>query len=246
MGASGGLVEIDDSGAVIRSVSNADAAMPDAMLMPHIDRVVSTNSSMHDDDLLSGVTYQVWRLSDLKPLKTAFFDVGNNHYGHVSPEEPRRGPDGSVFVQTLGCGIERITSICSKVPTSKLVHTVPGNWCGVPTIVGHYLVQSVPAINGLIALDLTNPAKPIEVSRLKLSDSLWPHWTGWDAKAQRLVVTGSESRLFLLKFNQTNGALTMDEFFHDANGKPGFDLADRDWPHGWHGSGEPHGVVFSR
>jgi 56kDa selenium binding protein (SBP56) len=36
-----------------------------------------------------GVTYQVWRLSDLKLLKTANLDVGENHHGHVSPEEPQ-------------------------------------------------------------------------------------------------------------------------------------------------------------
>ncbi len=85
MGISGGLVEIDDSGKVIRSVSNADPAFPDALLMPYglvvlpdEDRLVSTNSSMHDDDLFSGVTYQIWRLSDLKLLKTAKFDIGAN------------------------------------------------------------------------------------------------------------------------------------------------------------------------
>ena len=116
MGKSGGLVEIDDSGKVIRSASNADPAFSDALLMPYslvvlpeIDRVLSTNSSMHDDDVFSGVTYQVWRLSDLKLLKTSYLDAGDNHYGHVAPEEPRLGPDGSVFVQTLACGIERIT-----------------------------------------------------------------------------------------------------------------------------------------
>ena len=60
---------------------------------------------MHDEDIFSGVTYQIWRLSDLKLLKTANFDVGPDHYAHISPEEPRVGPDGSVFVQTLGCSV---------------------------------------------------------------------------------------------------------------------------------------------
>ena len=45
---------------------------------------------------------------------------------------------------------------------------------------------------------------------------------------------------------QSTGALTMDNAFHDANGKPGFDFANRKWPHGWTGTGQPHGVVFSR
>jgi len=252
-GATGGLVEIDDSGKVIRTASSADPAFPNALLTPYslvilpdLDRIVSTNSSMHDTEIFSGVTYQLWRLSDLKLLKTSYFDSGDNRYGHISPEEPRLGPDGSIFVQTLGCGIERITGISSDQPTSQLVHTFPGNWCGVPTIVGHYLIQSVPSLHGVVVLDIANAAKPVEVSRLKLGDTYFPHWTGWDAKTQRLVVTGSEPRLFLLKIDQTSGALTLDKNFHDAKGNVGFDFADRDWPHGWKGSGKPHGVVFSR
>jgi 56kDa selenium binding protein (SBP56) len=251
-GKAGGLVEIDDQGKVIRSAGSADPAFPGALLTPYglvvlpkLDRVVSTNSSMDVDDIFSGTTYQVWRLSDLKLLKTAYFDVGENRYAHISPEEPRLGPDGSVFVQTLGCGIERITGINTDDPKSKLVYGFPGNWCGVPTIVGHYLIQSVPEIHGIIVLDIANAAKPVEVSRLKLSDTYQPHWTGWDAKTRRLVVTGSESRLYLLKFDPDTGALAEDENFHDQDGKAGFNF-DREWPQGWKGSGKPHGVVFSR
>jgi len=259
-GKSGGLVEIDDAGKVVRAVSNFDPAFADALLMPYslvvlpdIDRVVSTNSSMHDDDLLSGTTYQVWRLSDLKLLKTAYFDPGEQGYAHISPEEPRVGPDGSVFVQSLGCGVERITGIDTDAPAAKLVHTFPGNWCGVPTIVGRYLVQSVPAIHGFIVLDLADPAHPVEASRLKISDGYVPHWTAWDPATARIVITpGSEkvgsadNRLFLLKLDQKTGALTVDEDFRDIDGKAGFSFAERTWPHGWKGAGMPHGAVFSR
>jgi hypothetical protein len=45
-------------------------------------------------------------------------------------------------------------------------------------------------MHGLIVLDIGNGSKPVEVSRLKLSDEFYSHWTGWDAKTQRLVVTG--------------------------------------------------------
>lgn len=251
--ATGGLVEIDDEGQVIRSVSNADPAFAGALLtpyslvvLPEIDRVVSTNSSMHLQGIFRGVTYQVWRLSDLKLLHTEYFDVGENRYAQISPEEPRVGPDGSVFVQTLGCGIERITGIDSDHPRSKLVYTFPGDWCGVPTIVGHLLVQSVPDTHGLIVVDIAHGEKPVEVSRLKLGDTFRPHWTGWDAKTHRLVVTGSEPRLYLVNMDPRTGALAMDTAFHDADGKPGFNLANRDWPQGWKGSGLPHGAVFSR
>jgi hypothetical protein len=201
---------------------------------------------MHRENLFSGATYQVWRLSDLKLLKTAYLDVGENRYGHVSPEEPRVGPDGAIYIQTLGCGIERISDVDKDEPTSKLVYTFPGSFCGVPTIVGHYLIQSVPLIHGVIVLDIAHGTRPVEVSRLSLSDSFFSHWTGWDATAQRLVVTGMAPRLYLLKLDQATGALSIDDAFHDADGKAGFNFANRDWPHGWKGSGLPHGVVFSR
>jgi hypothetical protein len=255
MAVTGGLVEIDDQGKVIRSASSADSAFPDALLtpyglvvLPQIDRVVSTNSSMHLDTIFSGVTYQVWRLSDLKLLKTSYFDVGENKYSQVGPQEPRVGPDGSVFVQTLSCGLERITDVNTDHSRAQLVYTFPGNWCGVPSIVGHYLVESVRATHGLIVLDIANPAKPVEVSRIKLGDTYVPHWTAWDAKTQRIVVTPSmltKGRLLLVKLDPNTGALSLDEAFHDTDGKPGFNFEDRDWPHNWKGTGAPHGAVFS-
>jgi 56kDa selenium binding protein (SBP56) len=255
-GESGGLVEIDDAGKVIRSSSSADPAFPDALLslyslvvLPKIDRVVSTNSSMHMSDIFRGVTYQVWRLSDLKLLKTEYFDTGENRYAQISPEEPRLGPDGSVFVQTLGCGLERITGIESDHPRSQVVYTFPGNWCGVPTIVGHYFIQTTPNIHSVVVLDIADPAKPVEVSRVKFGDNFRPHWTGWDAKTNRIVVTpgpSGEERLYLLKFDPATGALSIDGGFHDSDGKAGFNFANREWPHGWQGTGAPHGVVFSR
>ncbi len=255
-GAAGGLVEIDDHGQVIRSASSADPAFPDALLTPYSlvivpdkDRVVSTASSMHLETIFSGVSYQVWRLSDLKLLKTSYFDVGENRYSQIGPQEPRLGPDGSIFVQTLSCGIERITDIDTPEPKSKLVYTFPGNWCGVPTVVGHFLIEGVRAMHGLVVLDITNGAKPVEVSRVKLTDTYIPHWTAWDPKTQRVVVTAglnSRGRLYLLKLDTKTGALTMDESFRDTDGKVGFNFEDREWPHGWKGTGLPHGAVFSR
>ena len=71
--------------------------------------------------------------------------------------------------------------------------------------------------------------------------------SSWDGKAQRLAVTGyNEHRLFMLKLDQRTGSLIMDTAFHDADGKPGFNFDDRQWPRGWTGSANPHGVVFSR
>ncbi len=256
LGKHGGLVEIDDTGKLIRSASSADPAFPDALLtsyslvvLPQFDRVVSTNSAMDDEDVFRGSTYQIWRLSDLKLIKTVYFDEGGNHYGQISPEEPRLGPDGAIYVQTLACGLERITGVDQDEPKSQLVYSFPAGFCGVPTIVGHYLLQSVSYLHTVIVLDIANGAKPVEVSRVKLDDKVYPHWTGWDAKTNRVVVTtggSGDPRLYMLKFDSSSGAISIDEAFHDADGKSGFNFSDRDWPHGWKGSGVPHGVVFSR
>jgi hypothetical protein len=254
-GKSGGLVEIDDTGTVVRSVSNADPAFADEGLLPYslailpkIDRVIVTNSPMGDDYLLTSNTYQLFRLSDLKLLGTYRLDPGEKLNGHVSPEEPRIGPDGAAYIQTLSCGIQRVTGMDGTSPTAKLVHQFPGSWCGVPTIIGHYLVQSVPALHGYVVLDIADGSRPVEVSQLIINDKYAPHWTGWDAKSRRLVVTSGQTgdRMYLLKLNEATGALSVDDAFGDADGQAGFSFAKRAWPHGWTGEGAPHGAVFSR
>ena len=127
----------------------------------------------------------------------------------------------SCVALSMTYGLARITDVKGEQPKSQLTHPFPGNWCGVPTIIGQYLIQSVPVYSSLIVLDIVNPTKPVEKSRFALSNSYRPHWTGWDARMQRLISSGSESRLYL-------------------------NFADRDWPHGEKGSGFPHGAGFLR
>ena len=252
-GVHGGLVEIDDEGRAVRSASTADPGRPEDLLMaysllplPDIDRVIVTNSSMRDVDQ-TGHTYQIFRLHDLKRLSTNDFDAPPGRYGEINPEEARRGPDGAVYVQTTGCGIERVTDIASDHPRSKLVWQFPGSFCGVPSIVSHYLIQSVQILHALAVLDIRDGAHPVEVFRLTLDPVILPHWTGYDALTGRLAVTGyGEDRLFMLKFDPDTGGLALDSAFHDDHGKPGFDFDNRTWPHGWTGSAMAHGVVFSR
>jgi hypothetical protein len=251
----GGLVELDDSGNALRGASSADAAFPNAALQPYslavlpsIDRVLVTNSPMQNDALLRSNTAQLWRLSDLKLLKTFRLDPGEQLYAQTSPEEARVGPDGSVYIQTLACGLERISGLADDQPKAKLVYTFPGTWCGVPTFSGHYLVQSVPDIHGYVVLDMTDGTHPKEVSRLVISPNYASHWTGLDPQTGRIVVTSGREgdRTYLLKLDSRTGALSIDTAFRGSDGLPGFSFASRKWPHGWTGSGKPHGAVFSR
>ena len=114
---------------------------------------------MQDNYLLQSVTYQLFRLSDLHLLGTYQLDPGPSLSGHIDPEEVRIGPDGSAYIQTLSCGLQRVTGIDGANPKSVLVHQFPGTFCGVPTIAGHYLVQSVESIGGFVVLDITNGAE---------------------------------------------------------------------------------------
>ena len=79
------------------------------------------------------------------------------------PRSARRSRDsarmGPSSCRVSAAGSNASPEIQARAPRSQLVYTFPGNWCGVPTIVGHYLVQSVPAVHGLIVLDIADPAR---------------------------------------------------------------------------------------
>ncbi|HEY1575821.1 MAG TPA: hypothetical protein VGF82_01945 [Terracidiphilus sp.] len=251
----GGLVELNQQGKYLRSASAQDPAHPgifycpySVVLLPEINRALSTNSSMSALEP-SGSSYQIWRLSDLKLLKTAFFEPSAELTGHTDPEEPRRAPDGSVFVQTYSCGLQHVTGIATDNTKASHVYQFPGGACGVPTIIGHYLVEGIPSIHGIIALDIANPDQPVESSRLSFPGDYRAHWTGWDAATSRIVVTSNVDgihRLYLVRFDQTTGKFTVDDSFRDKDGQPGFSFDNRTWPQGWTGSATPHGAVFSR
>lgn len=252
-GAHGGIVEIDDDGRAIRAAATADATHADSPLMayslvplPDLDRVLVTNSGMRSEDP-NGHTYQMFRLSDLKLLSTNAFDPGPGRYGEIDPEEPRRGPDGAVYVQTVGCGVERVSDLTSDHPVARLVYQFPGSFCGVPSLVGRYWIQSVQLLHAIVVLDLTAPGGPREVARAVLDGQILPHWTGYDPRTHRVAVSGyGETRVFMLTFDPQSGALALDRAFHDGAGGPGFDTGKRAWPHGWTGAAQVHGIVFSK
>jgi hypothetical protein len=152
-----------------------------------------------------------------------------------------------VYVQTMGCGVERVSELASDRPVSKLVYQFPGSACGVPSVIGHYWIQSVQILHAVVSLDLTAPGGPREVARVVFDSDILPHWTGYDARTQRIAVSGyGEARVFMLIFEPATGRLTLDRAFHDRAGHPGFDTGSRSWPHGWTGAAEVHGIVFSK
>ena len=270
----GGLVELDESGAAVRAASAVDPAVDKDLIwpyslaaLPQSDRVVTTSTPMGWPDWATlppnswplkkindqeTAQLQVWRLSDLQLLKTVTLADPSGGKHHIFPAEPRLLPDGSVLVGTFSCGLFRVKDIPGASPSAEMVHSFPGGdsphtICSVPVVVGHYWIQTVAALPGLIALDVSHPEKPVEVSRLKLdSRFMMPHWLAADRQGDRLVITGDEQSCVLVAhFDPNNGALSLDQSFREPGANQlGISFDRQDWPHGKGGRALVHGALF--
>jgi 56kDa selenium binding protein (SBP56) len=272
----GGLVELTMDGKLVRSASAAGAGLADTLTWPYSlavdaahDRVVTTNTSMPIPGWLvpppgswqksradSVVTnqVQVWRLSDLKLLSTISLPKppGTGPKGreaNLYAAEPRLLPDGSMYVNTFNCGLFHVTNLNTQ-PHVSLAYTFPlasEKYCAVPAIVGHYWIQTVSAIRGLVALDITNPDKPVEVSRLVLGPTFaMPHWLASDSRRSRVVVTGDDmGYVVIVNVDPHTGKLSLDDRFRDERtGAVGVSLNGRTYPQGTIAKAFVHGTLF--
>jgi len=252
----GGLVELDTTGHAVRWSS---AAAPGAdslqivpyslLVMPELDRVVSTSTHMIED---IGIHVQIWRLSDLTLLRTIAVppaSADHPHAGHDAdhhklPGEPRLLGDGrTVMFGTFTCGLYHITGLDGPDPRVVFSSAFPGDSCAVPVVVGKYWIQTVPAIHALVALDVSDPARPVEASRLVFGAEVEPHWLGADAAGRRLVMSSADENdptVRLIDFDPVTGALTARA---DALV---LSLRDITWPDGGRGDAVPHGAIFGR
>jgi hypothetical protein len=269
----GGLVELDGRGKVLRS-SSADVSGIDKKLLwpysltvlPLIDRVVTTSTEMglpawaspqphgsatHQHTLTDTNHIQIWSLKDLRLLATIPLPVSPNGKAQFNPAEPRSLPDGSLYVNTFNCGLYRVLGVEGLDPKVEFVYSFPGAGtkfeCAVPVVLGKFWIQTDPSLPGLIALDVSNPAKPVEVSRLVLDTRFeQTHWVAADRNASRLVVTGNNrSWVLIVNIESETGKLTLDENFRvKGAAHPGIDFDRPGWPHGTTGKGVVHGALF--
>lgn len=256
----GGLVEMDERGTVIRSASARDSSISHSDVIPYsvlpipaLDRAVSTTTNMDPSDTLNtGEWVQIWRLSDLTLLRSIALPPGPIGNENQFTGEPRLLPDGrSAYIHTFHCGLYLLRNLDQPEAVAMFAWKFEGENCGVPVLTGHYWLQPVPAAHAVVALDIADPEHPREVSRVSLGSDEEPHWLAIDPTGRRLVVNSAGyvqgDRLFIVNFDPTNGALAIDQRFRDGNDdKPGLNLAARRWPHGFSGRASPHGVVFSR
>jgi hypothetical protein len=100
----------------------------------------------------------------------------------------------------------------------------------------------------VVALDVSDPAAPVEVSRLELGTRNFPHWLALDEASGRIAIADrgdGEERLFVATLDPATGALALDERFRDrGSDRPGVSFERAEWPHGRTGAARPHGTVF--
>jgi hypothetical protein len=256
--ATGGLVEFDPAGRVVRSARaavpaiDADVRPYSLAILPDIDRVVTTATDMHLH--VRSRAIQVWRLSDLTLLQTILLPPGPRGDESWLTAEPRVLADGrTVLVNTFTCGLYRVHGLTGGTASAEWVYSTPWQgqrYCAVPAISGHFWIQTSGPEHTVLSLDISDPSRPREVSRLTLGPSQIPHWIALEPNGDRLVITGYEeleSRVLLAELDRRSGALRLDPTFKARNAdQPGVDFGRERWPHGPTGRAIPHGAVFSR
>jgi hypothetical protein len=256
----GGLVEMDERGNPIRSGSASDARIEDKRIYPYsvlplpaLDLAVSTTTDMDEKNVKATSEWvQFWRLSDLKLLRSLRLQPGPRGDENQLTGEPRLLADGkSIYIHTFKCGLYLLRGVEGPEPTMTFVRGFQGKDCGVPVLTGHYWLQTVPEAHAVIALDISDPEHPREVSKLTVGEDEQPHWMSIDPTGRRVVLNssggGTGNRLFVMNFDPGTGQLSLDERFRDKDSsRSGITLTKRTWPHGFSGTAVPHGTVFSR
>ena len=257
-GRPGGIVELDDSGRILRTASSADSAFAGASLrtyglavVPALDRIVTTSSPM-DDERVADVL-QVWRLSDFRLLRTIPLPPRPDG-ANREPFEARVLSDGrSVLVNTYRCGFYRVMDLETLAPRAEFVlseqpPTGPVSGCSVPVVVGHYWVMPIAYQHRVAVLDVSRPDHPREVSSLATDSTFFPHWSSADPRSDRIVVTeqgDGPPRVMMARLDPKTGQLRWDERFRDAgSASPGLNFGRSTWPDGAAGAAMPHAAVF--
>jgi len=251
----GGIVEFDERGHIVRSgsaldpIAKAELIRPYSLVaLPSLDRIVSTNTAMHDDG--DARTVQIWRLSDLKLLHTLVLPPGPRGSEQKNPGEPQVLADGkTVMIHTFSCGLYELDGVDTSRPSVKHRKTFDGKTCAVPLRIGNYWVQTLFSEHALASYDISDLSNIHEVSRITFDDKQKPHWISPDADNHRIVLNSGEygeHRLFMINFDPQTGALTLDKNFRDpGSDRPGVSMDGKSWPHGFHGDAYAHGTVFS-
>jgi hypothetical protein len=239
------LVEFDPQGRVVRVGSAAVPGHPNIRpysltVVEGLDRVVTGSADM----MAAQVSHvaQVWRLSDLKLIKTMLLPQPPEGIDDkpADSSEPRVLADGkTVVVPTFHCGLFLVRNLASASPTLQHVYDFGYRTCEVPVVAGDFMVETMQSGHAIVSLDIRDPEHPHEVSRILLPPGEYAHWLALEPRGDRLAITGYGALQTHLRFatiNRRTGELRLEPSSIDFT---------RAWPDGWQGSAIPHGTVFS-
>ena len=242
--AAGGLVEFDPRGRVVKTASAIVDGHPNVRpysltVIPRLDRVVTGSADM----MAAQVSHvaQVWRLSDLKLIKTMVMPSPPDWYYDTAADssEPRVLADGkTVVVPTFNCGLFLVHGLATDNPTLQHVYDFGYRGCEVPVVAGDFLIEAMQSGHAIVSLDVHDPQHPHEVSRILLPPDEYPHWLALEPGGDRIVITGYGALATKVRFatvDRRTGKLALDSTTIDFT---------RAWPDGWRGSAIPHGTVF--
>ena len=255
----GGLALFSSEGRFIRAVSSADSSFPGAGIRtysldvnPASDRVVTTSTPMDTSSTTADVV-QLWRLSDLKLLRTMQLPRTSGDSTSRYPFEVRFFPDGrSAILNTYNCGFYYLSGLDGNAPKLEPVLALenPRNiGCGVPLLIGTWWIMPISSAHEFIVYDVSDPRKLRRANTFATDSTFFPHWMSREPGTNRIVLSaeGKHPSVRMVRFDSTTGTLAWDERFREKpNGPPGVSFDRAEWPHGKSGAAQPHGAVFSR
>lgn len=250
----GGLAEHDGKGDVVRWKTAEDPAVDEfvrpysLVVMPALDRVVSTGVDMHGQGKSRVV--QVWRLSNLTLIKSIVLPNGPRGDEGWQTFEPRiLADDRTVIVSTLQCGLYRIDGLEGDDPTASHIYTFDDQRCDMPAVIGRYWIQTLSTTHAIVTLDVSDPARPVEVARLDLGADNRPHWIAVEPGGNRMLLTGYRGlqfRLLMLRLDSATGAVAVDTAFReDDSAESGINFNRPRWSQPGIGVARPHGAIFA-
>jgi hypothetical protein len=263
-GGHGGIAEYTGDGRLLRTASAAAEGLPHPVrpyafaVLPDQDRLVTTSAGMMEKS--SADVIQIWRYSDFKLLHTLTLPPGRKADGSEWPKAasapfaPRVMPDGSVLVNAYGCGFYRLTDVATDHPKVANVYSIQtpnakerNGACSIPVVVGSHWLMPVGRENAVVTLDVSDPSKPRETSRLAFPADFAPHWLARDPRSNRLVLgaeLGGEQGMYVLLVDPATGRVRFDPSVGSAK-RPGYlDFARQQWPHGATGPAWAHAALF--
>lgn len=258
-GKAGGLALFSADGKFLRSANSTDSTFPGAAIRTYsgdvsetADRVITTSSPM--DDERTADVMQLWRLSDLKLLRTiAMPEVPTDTMWHYPFEVRFLGNGKEALMNTYYCAFYHLTGLDGTSPAITRVHALdfPANTgCGVPLLIGHWWIMPVQTAHQYLVFDIADPEHPRQVQAFATDTSFAPHWSARDLGSNRVVFpteAPNDARILIARFDSIAGRLSWDESFRDpATGRLGVSLKRTVWPDGATTPAAPHGVVFSR